>query len=128
MPNNPKKVEERLTQTSNTWEQMAPTKTFGGLTLDQFKTGVQPSFAARDRLADLNDQITQAKNDRADADKASLALAQRVTAGVLADPTEGPNSSVYEGFGFVRKSERKSGLHRKAAGSSSGSSTPPTHS
>ena len=36
-----------------------------------------------------------------------------VVAGVLADPTEGPDSATYEGMGYTRDSERKSGLTRK---------------
>ena len=38
---------------------------------------------------------------------------QLVVAGVIADPTEGANSALYEAMGYVRKSERKSGLTRK---------------
>ena len=34
-------------------------------------------------------------------------------AGVLADPTEGPDSPLYEAFGYTRKSERRTGLTRK---------------
>jgi hypothetical protein len=33
--------------------------------------------------------------------------------GVLADPEEGPDSPLYEAFGYTRASERKSGLTRK---------------
>jgi hypothetical protein len=36
----------------------------------------------------------------------------RLVNGVLADPTEGPDSALYEAFGYTRKSERKSGLTR----------------
>jgi len=46
-----------------------------------------------------------------------------VVNGVLADPTEGPDSSLYEAMGYTRKSERKSGLTR---GKKSAGSTPPT--
>jgi hypothetical protein len=33
----PKEIEERLRKAITSWETMAPTKSFGGLTLDQFK-------------------------------------------------------------------------------------------
>jgi hypothetical protein len=39
---------------------------------------------------------------------------QLVVNGVLADPDEGPDSPLYEAFGYIRESERKSGLTRKA--------------
>jgi hypothetical protein len=36
-----------------------------------------------------------------------------IVAGVVADPTEGANSALYEGMGYIRKDARKSGLTRK---------------
>jgi len=113
MPTNPRTNEQKLTAMINVWETLAPAKSFGGMTLDQFKTVTAPSRAARDRLADLEAQTTQAINDRDAADTVSLAKAQLVVNGVLADPTEGPDSSLYEGFGYTRRSERRSGLSRK---------------
>jgi hypothetical protein len=37
---------------------------------------------------------------------------------VLSDPTEGPDSALYEAMGYTRKSERKSGLTRQRKQSS----------
>lgn len=108
----PKNIEDKLREMINSWEQMAPGKAFG-VTLDEFKAAIKPSFDARDKLADLNDQIIKTTNDRDTADEASLALAKRVLNSILADPTEGPDSSLVEGFGLVRKSDRKTGLTRK---------------
>ena len=65
-----------------------------------------------------NDQA-QADRDRDRADADFLVKAQQVVAGVLADPTEGPDSALYKAMGYRRKSERKSGLTRKR-------NTPPT--
>jgi len=97
----------------NAWETLAPTKSFGGMTLAQFQAATQPSQAARQRLDDLEDQITQAQTDRDRADADSLRKVQQVVSGVLADATEGPDSALYEAFGYTRESERKSGLTRK---------------
>jgi hypothetical protein len=36
-----------------------------------------------------------------------------VAAGVLAEPTEGDDSALYAAFGYTRKSDSKSGLHRR---------------
>ena len=110
--NSPKTIEAKLRASINAWEEMAPAKSFG-MTLDEFKAGMKPSFDVRDKLADLADQTTKAIDDRANFDEASLALLQRVLNSILADPTEGPDSSLVEGFGLVRKSERKTGLTRK---------------
>jgi hypothetical protein len=106
----------------NAWETLAPTKSFGGMTLAQFKALADPAFTARQHIADLESQMTQAINDRDAADAAALGQAQLVVAGVLADPTEGKNSSVYEAMGYVRQGERRSGLTRAKKGT--GSSKP----
>ena len=120
MPTNPKSNEQKLRTMINAWETLAPTKSFGGMTLAQFKAIAEPSFTARQRIADLESQMTQAINDRDASDTTALAQAQLVVAGVLADPTEGKNSSLYEAMGYVRQLERKSGLKRakKPTGSS----------
>jgi hypothetical protein len=116
----PKEIEDRIKRTTSGWESLAPTKSFFGMTLDQFKTAVQPSRDARERIKDLENQLTQAINERDAADEVSLAKIQGVVAGVNADPTEGPDSSLIEAFGYTRKSERKSGLGRKGGGAGDG--------
>ena len=112
MPINPKSNEQKMNTMLSAWETLAPAKSFGGMTLDQFKAVAAPAQAARRRIAELEGQMTQAINDRDNADTAFLAKAQLVVNGVLADPTEGPDSSLYEAMGYTRKSERRSGLHR----------------
>ncbi|MBD0326902.1 MAG: hypothetical protein ICV68_10745 [Pyrinomonadaceae bacterium] len=89
------------------------TKAFGGMTLTQFRDAVKPSLDARALIEDLEAQMTQAINNRDTADEESQAKMQLVVNGVLADPTEGPDSALYEAFGYTPKRERKSGLTRK---------------
>ena len=121
----PSKIQEKIDTTRNAWEQIASGKSFGGMTLAQFQTAIAPSRAARDLIDDLQDQMTQAINQRQTADDTSLEKIQLVVNGVLADPTEGPNGSLYEAMGYTRKSERKSGLTRKSSKQGgSGTSTP----
>lgn len=98
------------------WETLAAAKSFGGMTLDQFKAAAAPAQTARQRIAELEGQMTQAINDRDAADAAFNAKAQLVVNGVLADPTEGADSSLYEAMGYTRKSERRSGLTRGKKG------------
>jgi hypothetical protein len=119
MTASPKVVEEKIQRMINAWETLAPDKSFGGMTLAQFRAAAQPALDARQRIDDLEDQRTQAQADRDRADEDFLAKAQLVVAGVLADPTEGSNSALYDAMGYTRKSERKSGLTRKR-------NTPPT--
>lgn len=114
MSKGPKDTEEKMERMLNAWRTLAPDKSFGGMTLAQFEsTAVGPARAARRRIDDLNDQITEALATREQADETFYTKAQLVTSGVLADPTEGPDSPLYAAFGYTRKSERKSGLTRK---------------
>jgi len=116
MPTGPKAIEQKIQQMLNAWEELAPAKSFGGMTLADFQAIAAPSLAARQLLADLDDQILRETNTRDAHDEVFLAKAQMVVNGVRADPTEGPNSSLYEAMGYTRSSDRKSGLHRKAGG------------
>lgn len=116
MPKSPKFNIERLNQILNAWEQIAATKSFGGMTLTQFRAVVKRSQDARDLIDDLENQMTQAITERENADDDGLGKAQLAVNGVLADPTEGKNSALYEAMGYTRASERKSGLHRTKGG------------
>jgi hypothetical protein len=113
--NTPKSTEERLNRILNAWRAQAADKSFGGMTLAQFEAEVEPSFTARRNLVTIDDQRAREANVRDDADAHSLDKADMVVAGVVGDPAFGADSSLYEGMGYTRKSERKSGLTRKAS-------------
>ncbi len=113
MPTSPKDNEAKMERMLNAWDTLAPAKTFGGMTHTQFAAIAAPARAARERINDLETQLRQAITERDAADEAFAAKAQQVVAGVLADPTEGPDSALYEALGYIRKSARKSGLTRK---------------
>jgi hypothetical protein len=112
MPLAPKNTLAQLNQVLQAWETLRPTKTFAGMTLPQCKAKLQPSLAARASLATLEAQLTAAKDQRDEADKVSMASLQLVVNAVKGDPEEGENGELYEAMGYVRKSERASGLHR----------------
>ncbi len=113
MPNSPKKSEEKIERMITAWRTLAPDKSFGGMTLGEFEAFAETSRAPRRRLEELRDEIKQEEAARDRADVNFLAKAELVVAGVVADPTEGNNSALYEAMGYVRKSERQSGLTRK---------------
>lgn len=125
MSDSPRDNEEKLRRILNAWETIAEDKTFGGMTVTQFETAISPSFTTRQTLEDLDDQRTDLLTRRANADTTSLAKAAQVVAGVQADPAYGPDSSLIEAMGYVRKSERKSGLTRKGNNAPSTGGTPP---
>jgi hypothetical protein len=109
----PKITLEKLNNIIKGWETLAPDKSFGGMTLAQFKAAVKPSFDARDELTALENQVQSKQIARDNADAESLRLLQLVVNGVVGDPEEGPDSDLYDSFGYTRKSERKTGLTRK---------------
>jgi hypothetical protein len=109
----PKSTLEKLNSIINGWETLAPDKSFGGMTLAQFKAAVKPSFDTREELRALESQVQSKQIERDNADDESLRLVQRVVNGVIGDPAEGPDSDLYDAFGYTRKSERKTGLTRK---------------
>ena len=109
----PKSTLDKLNNIIRGWETLAPDKSFGGMTLAQFKAKVKHSFDTREELRALESQ-TQAKQvERDAADEESLRAAQLVVNGVVGDPEEGPDGDLYESFGYTRKSQRKTGLTRK---------------
>jgi hypothetical protein len=112
MPN-PKKTEEKIERMINAWRTLAPDKTFAGMTLTQFEAAAAPSIAARQKIESLEAQREDASAERDHADDAFEAKAKQVVAGVLADPTEGPDSALYGAFGYTRASEQKTGLTRR---------------
>jgi hypothetical protein len=113
MPGSPKNIAEKIEKMINAWRTLAPAKSFGGMTLAQFEAAAEPSRAARRKIEELDAQRADAVIERDSSDEAFDAKTKFVVAGVLADPTEGPDSALYEAFGYTRTSERKSGLTRK---------------
>jgi hypothetical protein len=113
MASNPQDSLNRISTISKAWETLRPTKSFAGLTLTQFKTKVQPSLDARASIATLEHQMTSALDKRDDADVASLDTIKLVVNAVRGDPAETANGDLYEAMGYVRDSERSSGLSRR---------------
>ena len=113
MPTNPKGNIEKLERIENAWKTLASDKTFGGMTLAEFSAFVSSSRNARTQIFDIENRMKDAQNLRDSSDDTALAKAQLVKNGVLADSTEGENSALYEGMGYIRKDDKKSGLTRR---------------
>lgn len=113
----PKEIQEKLERSLNSWRTLTPEKSYGGMTAAQFETDISPSMLARAEVEELEVKLTEALARRDAADLVSLAKLQLVVAGIVGDPTEGPDSAIYKAFGYTPKSERKTGLTRKRNGS-----------
>jgi hypothetical protein len=109
----PKNTLDKILRVINSWETLTPEKSFGGMTLAQAKTTVQPSLDTREELRVLESKAQAKQIERDDADVVSLRTVQRIIDGVIGDPEEGRESDLYVAFGFQRPSQRKSGLTRK---------------
>ena len=110
----PKKALERLEKIDNALKQQAPAAKFGAINTPDYSLQVQKSKDARAVIIDLENQLKTANNNRDNIDNEGLRQAQLIVNGVIGDPDFGPDSSLYETMGFVRKSERKSGLTHKS--------------
>ena len=112
--NNTTRNNERLDTIIEAWTSLRPTKSFAGMTLAEFKLAVASSFEARARLAHANQNAGEALIDRDNADRLTMPVLDRVVAAVVADEIEGYNGALYAAMGYVRKSDRSTGLTRRA--------------
>ena len=111
--NAPKVTTEKLSRLEQAWQDLAADKTLGGMTLAEFKTKVQPSLDAREAVQAAVSQMVDATTRRQAADVETLRLVQLVVNSIKGDPTLGDDCALYEAAGYIRRSERKSGLGRK---------------
>lgn len=113
MSDNPEAFNSKLVTVRKAWFEKAPSAIFGGMTLAQFDEAVKPSLAAREKIETGKEMIDTGTNERLDADVVSNEKVQLVVNGVKGDVAFGENSDLYEAMGYVRKSERASGLTHK---------------
>lgn len=112
----PNVVEEKYEKALTAWETLAPEKSFGGMTLAQFKATVQPSIGARQQIRTLDAQMTDAIKERENADTATAEALELVVNGVRADRTVGgADGALYKEMGYIPKSERKPRTRKPAA-------------
>ena len=109
----PKEFGEKLKTVIKAWETLRPTKRFGGMSLEEFKAKVKASLDSRAAIDSLDVQLTAQIDLREKADVVSIAELTLVVNGVKSDRDEGEDGELYETMGYVRKSERKTGLTRK---------------
>ncbi len=109
----PKEIAEKLQRAVRAWENLAPADSFGGMTLAEFKGKVQEALDIRDAIQLATDQLMVAQNARSDTDRKTMDALLLVVNAIKGNPDHGENSSLYEACGYVRKSERKSGLSRR---------------
>ena len=115
MPKLMKKTDERIVKFRSSWEEMAAEASFAGMTLEEFKTATEGPLALREEIAKLETQLVRKSVDTNIADKMADELLDLVVNSVRGTPGFGPDCALYKALGYVRKSERKSGLTRKGS-------------
>jgi hypothetical protein len=110
---------ERIQLFIAAWKKVAPDAIFAGMTLPQFELAVAPSEALRDEIRGLEQEVKAMKAEREDVDDAAEVLLELVINSVRGTPGFGADSQAYCAFGYVRKSDRKSGMTRKSKNATS---------
>jgi len=105
---------------NNAWKQGAPNAVFRGISQTDFQAEIDAAAAEEQEVANLEAQI-QLKRVSVDARYKKLNDDSiKVRDGVEGHEDFGSDHPIVEAMGFVRSSERKSGLTRKKTG------TPPS--
>lgn len=108
------KVMERVVEFRDAWEELAPDATFAGMTFAEFEVAIAPPLTVRAEIAALEKTLINKKTERLIVDEAANELLELVVNSVRGTPGYGADSVLYRAFGYVRKSDRKSGLTRRA--------------
>jgi hypothetical protein len=106
----PRDAAKRAQKVIRAWEALRPTKSFAGMTLEEFKAKCQPGWDARKEIARLQSQLSAAMSLRDNADEETNATILLVVNAVRGDPAEGEDGELYGAMGYIRKSDRKVGL------------------
>ena len=113
MPKIERTVVDRIQVSVAAWRQLAPDQAFAGMTLAEFEATVKPSLELRDEILSLTRLLEGKKAERSIADRKSSEAVSLVVNSIRGTQGYGPDCELYRAFGYVRTSERRSGLTRK---------------
>ena len=107
-----KRIRERVTQMNDAWEQGAKTTVFNGISQPQFDAKIKTAAAADQEIDDMEAALTLKKQGRDGLYDDLYDDSVKIFAGVQGDPAFGDDHPLVDAMGFVRDSQRKSGLTR----------------
>ena len=113
MPKVAKNIVDRIQTFRASWRELAADATFAGMTLAEFEVAAAAPLSLRDEIAVLETQWNGKKTEMSKADLAANELLDLVVNSVRGTHGFGQDCALYRAFGYVRKSDRKSGLTRK---------------
>lgn len=101
---------ERLERYISSWETNASAEAESGeVRLTEIKADKEASDAKNNEIALAEALVKRLKNEHEDMIKGVMQKLDYVTDGVVGGRRFGPNSSLYEGFGYIRESDKKKG-------------------
>ncbi len=110
---NVKKVKEQCAVMNDAWFEGAPAVDFNGITQAQFLADITAAAADDAEIGDLEAELKMKREVRDDKYIALNDKRSKVGLGVAGSAAYGNDSPLYGAMGFVRKSDRASGLTRK---------------
>lgn len=108
-----KTTREKCNVMNDAWFEGAPAVNFSGIRQSDFQTSIETAAAKDSAIADLEAQLKIMRDARDDEYGELDQQRSRIGMAVAGDPAYGNDSPLYGAMGFVRKSERASGLTRK---------------
>ena len=108
-----KTVREKCNVMNDAWFEGAPTVDFNGITQAAFLADITAAAADDATIGDLEAELKMKREVRDDKYIALNDKRSKVGLGVAGSAAYGNDSPLYGAMGFVRKSDRASGLTRK---------------
>jgi len=108
-----KRVKQQCNVMNDAWAEGAQAVSFNGIKQVDFLAAIDAAAAKDAAIADRKAELKMMSDGRDDDYKALDQMRSKVGQGVAGNPSYGNDSPLYGAMGFVRKSEKKSGLTRK---------------
>ena len=108
-----RKIEDRIEVFRAAWREMAPDAVFCEMTYAQFVEASEPSLLVRREVLGMERQLDGKRAERSLTDGTAATMLNLIVNSVRGTSGYGEDSPLYRAFGFVRKSDRKSGLTHK---------------
>jgi hypothetical protein len=109
-----KEIPLRRKKILQAWQTYAKKDEFAEMTREEFAVATEASLSKRQELEALLVQMQGLIQERELADATTRELISRVVNAVRGDSRHGMDSAMYRAMGYVTRSERASGLKRKA--------------
>ena len=113
MGKGPKHNENIIGRALNALQTIAPDAKFNNLGLTEISAQAELCMAPRRKIVEIKTMKGEQIVVREAEDEKMLKMLERIILGILNDERFGEDSALYEAFGYVRKSSRRSGLTRR---------------